>query len=276
MKKKVVVITGSTGVLCRIMAKSLAKKGFKVALLAREMGKAESLKNEIDEDGGIAYIFEADVLKKETLEKARLQITEKLGTCDILINGAGGNHPLGTTSEPYLSQKDLDHNDPDFRTIFDLESEGIRSVFDLNFLGTFLPIQVFARDMVGKTGCSILNISSLSAVTPLTKIPVYSAAKAATSNLTQWLAVHFSKLGIRVNAIAPGFFLTTQNRSLLTSEDGSLTERGRSIISQTPAGRFGNPEDLISSVLFLCDDRSSFVTGIVIPVDGGFSAFSGV
>lgn len=276
MKNKVVVITGSAGVLCSVIAKSLAKKDCKIALLAREMGKAESLKNEIIEAGGIAHIFEADVLKKESLEKARLQIIEKLGTCDILINGAGGNHPSGTTSEPYFSQTNLDNNDPTFRTIFNLDSEGIKSVFDLNFLGTFLPTQVFAKDMVGKTGCSILNISSLSAVTPLTKIPAYSAAKAATSNLTQWLAVHFSKVGIRINAIAPGFFLTSQNKSLLTSEDGSLTERGQSIISHTPAGRFGNPEDLITAVLFLCDDRSSFVTGIVIPVDGGFSAFSGV
>jgi Dehydrogenases with different specificities (related to short-chain alcohol dehydrogenases) len=276
MRNKVVVITGSTGILCSIIAKSLAKKDYKIALLVREMEKAESLRNEIIEAGGIAHIFEADVLKKEALEKARLQITEKLGTCDILINGAGGNHPLGTTSEPYFLQTDLDNNDPNFRTIFDLDPEGIKSVFDLNFLGTFLPTQVFAKDMVGKTGCSVLNISSLSAVTPLTKIPAYSAAKAATSNLTQWLSVHFSKVNIRVNAIAPGFFLTTQNRSLLTTEDGSLTERGQSIISHTPAGRFGNPEDLISSVLFLCDERSSFVTGIVIPVDGGFSAFSGV
>ncbi|MDP9955895.1 NAD(P)-dependent dehydrogenase (short-subunit alcohol dehydrogenase family) [Epilithonimonas hungarica] len=276
MRNKVVVITGSTGILCSIIAKSLAKKDYKIALLVREMEKAESLRNEIIEAGGIAHIFEADVLKKEALEKARLQITEKLGTCDILINGAGGNHPLGTTSEPYFLQTDLDNNDPNFRTIFDLDPEGIKSVFDLNFLGTFLPTQVFAKDMVGKTGCSVLNISSLSAVTPLTKIPAYSAAKAAASNLTQWLSVHFSKVNIRVNAIAPGFFLTTQNRSLLTTEDGSLTERGQSIISHTPAGRFGNPEDLISSVLFLCDERSSFVTGIVIPVDGGFSAFSGV
>lgn len=276
MRNKVVVITGSTGILCSIIAKSLAKKDYKIALLVREMEKAEILRNEIIEAGGIAHIFEADVLKKEALEKARLQITEKLGTCDILINGAGGNHPLGTTSEPYFLQTDLDNNDPNFRTIFDLDPEGIKSVFDLNFLGTFLPTQVFAKDMVGKTGCSVLNISSLSAVTPLTKIPAYSAAKAAASNLTQWLSVHFSKVNIRVNAIAPGFFLTTQNRSLLTTEDGSLTERGQSIISHTPAGRFGNPEDLISSVLFLCDERSSFVTGIVIPVDGGFSAFSGV
>ncbi|MPT32790.1 MAG: SDR family oxidoreductase [Chryseobacterium sp.] len=276
MRNKVVVITGSTGILCSIIAKSLAKKDYKIALLVREMEKAESLRNEIVEAGGIAHIFEADVLKKEALEKARLQITEKLGTCDILINGAGGNHPLGTTSEPYFLQTDLDNNDSNFRTIFDLDPEGIKSVFDLNFLGTFLPTQVFAKDMVGKTGCSVLNISSLSAVTPLTKIPAYSAAKAATSNLTQWLSVHFSKVNIRVNAIAPGFFLTTQNISLLTTEDGSLTERGQSIISHTPAGRFGNPEDLISSVLFLCDERSSFVTGIVIPVDGGFSAFSGV
>jgi len=276
MKNKIIVITGATGVLMRTIAIALSKQGYRIAILARDMEKAESLKIEIEHNGGEAYTFEADVLKKESLEKARLEINSKMGTCDILINGAGGNHPLGTTSKPYLSAEDLDQNDAELKTFFDLETEGIQSVFDLNFLGTFLPTQVFAKDMVGKDGCSVLNISSLSADRSLTKIPAYSAAKAATSNFTQWLAVHFSKVGIRVNAVAPGFFLTTQNEKLLTKEDGTLTPRGEAIIANTPAGRFGKPEDLISAVNFLCDDASAFVTGIVIPVDGGFSAFSGV
>lgn len=276
MKNKIVVITGATGVLMSTIAKALAEQGCRIAILARDMVKAESLKLEINKNGGEAYTFEADVLKKDSLENARLEIHSKMGTCDILINGAGGNHPLGTTSKPYLSEDDLTQDDLEMKTFFDLEAEGIQSVFDLNFLGTFLPTQVFSKDMIVKKGGSILNISSLSADRPLTKIPAYSAAKGATSNLTQWLAVHFSKVRVRVNAIAPGFFLTKQNEKLLTKENGTLTARGESIIANTPAGRFGKPEDLISAVLFLCDDASAFVTGVIIPIDGGFSAYSGV
>jgi NAD(P)-dependent dehydrogenase (short-subunit alcohol dehydrogenase family) len=215
-------------------------------------------------------------LEKASLELAKAEVNAKLGSCDILINGAGGNHPLGTTSNPHLLEEDLENTTEGFKTFFDLDPKGIEFVFNLNFIGTLLPTQIFAKDMVGKKGCSILNISSMNAFTPLTKIPAYSGAKAAVSNFTQWLAVHFSKVGIRVNALAPGFFLTDQNRSLLTNPDGSLTQRGQQIIDQTPMSRYGVPEDLISTTLYLCSDTSSFVTGVVIPIDGGFAAYSGV
>ncbi|WP_415326835.1 SDR family oxidoreductase [Chryseobacterium sp. MMS23-Vi53] len=276
MKEKVVVITGALGVLCRVLAVGLAEKGYKIALLARKMDEAEELASKITASGGTAFAFKADVLKKTTLEEARLQINEKLGSCDILINGAGGNHPSGTTSNSYLSEEDLSNDNENLTTFFDLDTKGIQYVFDLNFLGTLLPTQIFAKDMIGKQGCSVLNISSMSSFSPLTKIPAYSGAKAAVSNFTQWLAVHFSKAGIRVNAIAPGFFLTNQNRNLLLTESGDLTQRGHDIINQTPMKRFGQPEDLLGITLFLCDDASSFVTGVIIPVDGGFNAFSGV
>lgn len=273
---KVIVITGAGGVLCSTLAKALAKKGHKIALLDLRMEGAESVANEIHAEGGIAIGITANVLEKSSLEKAKKVVNDQLGSCDILINGAGGNHPLGTTTNPFLSEEDLIQKTEGFKTFFDLDIEGIKFVFDLNFVGTLLPTQVFAKDMIGKTGCSILNISSMNAFTPLTKIPAYSAAKAAVSNFTQWLAVHFSKVGIRVNALAPGFFLTDQNRALLTNSDGSMTQRGQQIIDQTPMGRYGEPEDLISTTLYLCDDASSFVTGVVIPIDGGFSAYSGV
>ncbi|WP_299324137.1 SDR family oxidoreductase [uncultured Maribacter sp.] len=273
---KVVVLTGAGGVLCSTLAKALAKKGCQVAVLDLNLEAAEEVAKEINDEGGRCIGVMANVLEKESLEKAKRIIHKKLGTCDILINGAGGNHPLGTTSNPYLLEEDLFNTREGFKTFFDLDSKGIEFVFNLNFIGTLLPTQVFAKDMIGKKGCSILNISSMNAFTPLTKIPAYSGAKAAVSNFTQWLAVHFSKVGIRVNALAPGFFLTDQNRALLTETDGSLTQRGQQIIDQTPMGRYGEPDDLVSTTLYLCDDASAFVTGVVIPIDGGFAAYSGV
>jgi len=276
MNKKIVVITGAGGVLCSTLAKALAKEGHKIAVLDLKKEAAEAVAKEIKRLGGTAIGLMANVLEKESLEMAKKEINDQLGACDILINGAGGNHPLGTTSNPYLEEKDLSETTEGFKTFFDLDAGGIQFTFNLNFIGTLLPTQVFAKDMVGRTGCSILNISSMNAFTPLTKIPAYSGAKAAVSNLTQWLAVHFSKVGIRVNALAPGFFLTDQNRTLLTELDGSLTPRGNTIIGQTPMARFGEPEDLIGTTLWLCGEGASFVTGVVVPVDGGFNAFSGV
>ncbi|WP_299781552.1 SDR family oxidoreductase [uncultured Formosa sp.] len=273
---KVVVVTGAGGVLCSTLAKALSKQGHKIAVLDLKKEAADKVAEEINAEGGHAIGVVANVLEKASLEAAKAEVNEKLGPCDILVNGAGGNHPLGTTSNPHLLEADLQNTTEGFKTFFDLDPKGIEFVFNLNFIGTLLPTQIFAKDMVGKKGCSILNISSMNAFTPLTKIPAYSGAKAAVSNFTQWLAVHFSKVGIRVNALAPGFFLTDQNRSLLTNEDGSLTQRGQQIIDQTPMGRYGVPEDLISTTLYLCDEKSAFVTGVVIPIDGGFSAYSGV
>ena len=273
---KVIVLTGAGGVLCSTLAKALAKEGHKVAVLDLRIESAIKVADEINAEGGVAIGVMANVLKKDSLIQAKKEVNDQLGPCDILINGAGGNHPLGTTSNPHLVEEDLANKTEGFKTFFDLDPEGIKFTFDLNFIGTLLPTQVFAVDMVGKNGCSILNISSMNAFTPLTKIPAYSGAKAAVSNFTQWLAVHFSKVGIRVNALAPGFFLTDQNRALLTTENGDLTPRGNTIIEQTPMGKFGEPEDLIGTTLWLCGEGSSFVTGVVIPIDGGFSAFSGV
>lgn len=274
MKDKVVVITGGGGILCGELAKTLARQQAKVAVLDLRKEAADQLAEEINQFGGVAIGVAANVLDKEDLKKAHQEILRKLGACDILINGAGGNHPKGTTSREHFNPEDLEKEE--LTTFFDLDPKGIEFVFNLNFLGTLLPTQIFSKDMIGKQGCSIVNISSMNAFTPLTKIPAYSGAKAAVSNFTQWLAVHFAKIGVRVNALAPGFFLTDQNRSLLTNVDGSLTDRGDKILSQTPMGRFGNPEDLNSTLLWLCDPASAFVTGVVIPIDGGFSAYSGV
>ncbi len=276
LKGKVVVITGAGGVLCSTLAEALAKQGHKIAVLDLKKKAAEKVANEIVFNGGTAIGVVANVLEKESLEAAKKEINDQFGFCDILINGAGGNHPLGTTSNPFLEPEDLKNETEGFKTFFDLDTAGVQFTFNLNFIGTLLPTQVFAKDMVGRAGCSILNISSMNACTPLTKIPAYSGAKAAVSNFTQWLAVHFSKVGIRVNALAPGFFLTDQNRALLTESDGSLTPRGNTVIGQTPMGRFGEPEDLVGTTLWLCSGGASFVTGIVVPIDGGFSAFSGV
>ena len=204
-------------------------------------------------------------------------ITEKLGTCDILINGAGGNNPRGTTTKDYLEPSDLEEKVEGVKTFFDLDPDGVEFVFNLNFLGALIPTQVFALDMAKKPGSVIINISSMNSFRPLTRIPAYSGAKAAVSNFTQWLAVHFAKVGIRVNAIAPGFFITNQNTSLLLNPDGSYTARSEKILAHTPMGKFGTPDDLTGTLLWLCDnDASGFVNGVVVPVDGGFAAYSGV
>lgn len=272
---KVAVITGGGGVLCSTMATALAERGAKIAVLDLRVENAQKVADEITNNGGTAIGVAANVLDINSLKEAHEKVVSALGPCDILINGAGGNHPKGTTSKNFLLEEDLTANE-EVKTFFDLDPEGIKFVFDLNFIGSLLPTQVFAKDMIGKEGSTIINISSMNAFRPLTKIPAYSGAKAAISNFTQWLAVHFSKVGIRVNAMAPGFFLTDQNRALLNDANGNLTERGNTIISHTPMGRFGTPEDLIGTLLWLCGDGSKFITGVVIPIDGGFSAFSGV
>jgi len=276
LKNKVAVVTGGGGVLCGSFSKALAKCGAKVAILDLRKENADKVAADIIAEGGTAIGVEADVLSRESLLAARKKINEELGACDILLNGAGGNHPRGTTTKEYLFAEDADGVEG-ITTFFDLDPKGVEFVFNLNFLGTLLPAQVFTKDMIGRKDPVIVNISSMNAFSPLTKIPAYSGAKAAVSNFTQWLAVHLSKVGIRVNAIAPGFFLTDQNRSLLTKEDGSYTPRADKIINMTPMGRFGEPEELIGTLLWLIDNKaSSFVNGTVIPVDGGFSAYSGV
>lgn len=274
---KVAVVTGGGGILCSVMAKSLAEAGAKVAILDLKEEAAKKVADEIVKAGGKAIGVAANVLDLESLKKAEAIVKAELGACDILVNGAGGNNPKGTTSKEYLMPEDLVKKAEGVTTFFDLDPAGVGFVFNLNFLGTLLTTQVFAREMAEKGAGSIINISSMNAFTPLTKIPAYSGAKAAISNFTQWLAVHFSKVNIRVNAIAPGFFLTEQNRTLLTNPDGSLTARGNTILSHTPMGRFGTPDDLTGALLFLVDDSaSSFINGVVLPVDGAFSAFSGV
>ena len=274
---KVAVVTGGAGVLGGYWVSALAECGAVVAILDRKLEDAERKAKEVMETGGKAIGVEADVLNKDSLRRAHEMILEQCGPCDILLNGAGGNHPKGTTTREYLFPEDLVDEKEDIITFFDLEEAGIKFVFDLNFLGTLLPSQEFAKDMVGRKGCSIINVSSKNAFTPLTKIPAYSGAKAAVSNFTQWLAVHFSKVGIRVNAIAPGFFVTAQNEKLLKKDDGSFTDRSLKILNSTPMNRFGEAQELIGTLLFLIsEDASSFVNGVVIPVDGGFSAYSGV
>ncbi len=271
---KTVVITGGGGVLCGVMAKELGRQGARVAILDLKKENAQKVAEDIIKNGGKAIGVEANVLELASLRKAQGLITQEFGSCDILINGAGGNHPKGTTAKTHF---DLgDEENAELKTFFTLDPESIQFVFNLNFIGTLLPTQVFAKDMIGKKGCSVINISSMNAFRPLTKIPAYSAAKSAISNFTQWLAVHFSKANIRVNALAPGFFLTDQNRALLTNPDGSRTDRGNTILEHTPMARYGEPEDLLGTLLWLCGEGSKFVTGVVVPIDGGFSAFSGV
>lgn len=275
---KVAVVTGAGGVLCSSFAEALAECGAKVAVLDLRLEAAQSVADRINANGGVARAYACNVLEKDSLNAAKDAIDKELGSCSILINGAGGNNPKGTTTKEYMDPEDLDpETTKDITTFFDLDPAGIQFVFNLNFLGTLLPTQVFARDMAKEKDPVIINVSSMNAFRPLTKIPAYSGAKAAVSNFTQWLAVHFCKVGIRVNAIAPGFFATNQNKALLFNEDGSLTPRSDKIISHTPMARFGTPEDLDGALQFLLNDAaSSFVNGVVIPVDGGFNAYSGV
>lgn len=271
---KVAVVTGASGVLCSAFAKALGRAGAKVALLARHLDGCEIVAEEIRAEGGTAKSYACDVLDRARCDEVAAQVLAELGPCDILINGAGGNSARATTDKEYFEPGDLEG---DTRSFFDLSAEDVGSVFNLNFLGTLIPTQVFAAQMVGREGCCIVNISSMNAYTPLTKIPAYSGAKASVSNFTQWLAVHFSKVGIRVNGIAPGFFSGKQNARLLWNEDGTPTARTQKILAATPMGRFGLSEELEGALLFLVNERAaSFITGVVIPVDGGFSAYSGV
>lgn len=273
LKDKVVVITGAGGIICGAFAEALGQTGAKIALLDLNKEAADIKASEIEKAGGIAKGYTCNVLEKTSIEDAHAQIVKDFGTCDILINGAGGNNPKATTDNEYFHPEDMD----EMKTFFDLDASGVEFVFSLNFMGTLLPTQVFAKDMIGKQGCNILNVSSMNAFTPLTKIPAYSGAKAAISNFTQWLAVHFSKVGIRCNAIAPGFFSTAQNAKLLWNEDGTPTKRTAKILAATPMDRFGETQDLIGTLFYLVsDDASGFVNGVVIPVDGGFAAYSGV
>ncbi len=277
LKGRVAVVTGGGGVLCGDFAKTLAKQGVKVAVLDLNEAAAQKVADEINADGGVAIAVGCNVLEKESMENAREVINEKLGTCDILLNGAGGNNPKGTTTKETLEKIDLIEKNDDIKTFFDLDANGISFVFNLNFLGTLIPTQVFARDMAEKENTCIVMVTSMNAYRPLTKIPAYSAAKAAVKNFTEFMAVHFADVGIRVNAIAPGFFSTNQNKTLLWNEDGTPTARTNKILNATPMKRFGEANELSGALLFLCDEAySSFITGTSICVDGGFSAYSGV
>lgn len=273
MKDKVVVITGAGGVLCSAMAEVMAETGNKVALIGLHEEKVAVIAERLTAKGLTARAYGGNVLDKAAMEEVRGKVVSELGTCDILINGAGGNSARGNTQDEFLKAEHIG----ELKTFFDIEPEGVESVIKLNFMGTWIPTQVFTKDMIGKKGCSIINISSMNAYTPLTTIPGYSGAKAAISNFTQWLSVYFAKEGIRCNAIAPGFFLTQQNYSLLYDENGNPTARTEKILRNTPMERMGEPKELLGTLFYLADEEmSGFVDGVVIPVDGGFQAYSGV
>ena len=277
LANRVAVVTGGGGVLCGGFSKVLASQGVKVAVLDLNLDAAQAVADECAALGGEAIAVACNVLEKASLEAARAEVNARFGPCDLLINGAGGNHPSGTTTKEALEPIDLEGEIEGITTFFDLDPAGISKVFNLNFLGTLLPTQVFARDLAVRENAAIVMITSMNAIRPLTKIPAYSAAKAAVSNFTQFMAVHFAPVGIRVNAIAPGFFSTNQNKALLWNTDGTPTARSGKILAATPMGRFGLPEELAGALLFLCDESySSFVTGSMVAVDGGFSAYSGV
>ncbi len=274
LKGKTAVVTGGGGELGGAMARALAGQGAAVALLDVRQGAAADAAHRITAAGGKAIGIACDVLDEKSLTGAAAKVVGELGRVDILVNAAGGNAPAATTSKDTVERADLDAG---AGTFFDLDAAALRSVFDLNVLGTFLPCRAFGRGMAERGGGVIVNISSMTASRPLTRVPAYSAAKAGVSNFTRWLATHFAPLGIRVNALAPGFFLTGQNRFLLTdAKSGGLTPRGTAIIAHTPMGRFGTGDDLAGTLVWLVSDASAFVTGVVIPVDGGFSAYSGV
>lgn len=272
---KNIVITGAGGILCSSFAKYLANLGHKIALLDLNEDAAKTVAEEINAGGGVAKAYKCNVLDKENIEAVHKNILADFGKCDVLINGAGGNNPKCTTKNEEYEKGD--ESAEDFLTFFNINEGGFDFVFDLNLKGVLLPSQIFMKDMLGRSGCCVLNISSMNAYRPLTKIPAYSAAKAAVSNFTQWLAVHFAKENIRVNAIAPGFFVTSQNKGLLFHDDGTPTARTNKILRSTPMGRFGEAEELLGTVEWLLDEtKSGFVTGVTVPVDGGFSAYSGV
>lgn len=272
---KTIVITGAGGVLCSGFAEFLADQGHRIALLDLNGAAAEAVAEKIRARGGKAQAYACSVLDRGELEAVREAVKKDLGPCDILINGAGGNNPRATTAHEEFEKGDEDTTD--LLTFFNIDEKGFDFVFDLNIKGVLLPSQVFLKDMLGREGCCVLNISSMNAYRPLTKIPAYSAAKAAVSNFTQWLAIHFAKEGIRVNAIAPGFFVTNQNRDLLFTKEGAPTARTEKILRATPMNRFGKPEELWGAVEWLLDEKKAgFVTGVTVPIDGGFSAYSGV
>jgi len=271
LEGRVAVVTGGSGVLCSAMARELARQGMKVAILNRTKSTGELMVNEIVSTGGIAISLSADVLDRSSLESAKEVILSEFGSIDLLVNGAGGNHPDAITDFEVFE------SDQQGKSFFEMDEKGFFQVFSVNFTGTFLPSQVFGRELLKSNSPAIINLSSMSAYAPMTKVPAYSAAKASVNNFTQWMAVHFAEAGLRVNAIAPGFFLTTQNRDLLLNEDGSYTSRSNKIIAGTPMRKFGEPDQLLGTMLFLADESySSFVSGITIPVDGGFLAYSGV
>lgn len=271
-KDKVVVITGAGGLICGSMARAFAQSGAKVAALDLNEAAVIALADELNKEGFICKGYSANVLEPDSLAEVHQKVLKDLGSCDILVNGAGGNNPRATTDNEY--HHEAKENGKSF---FDLQPDGVDFVFKLNFQGTLLPTQEFAKDMVDKKAGCILNISSMNAYTPLTKIPAYSAAKAAISNFTQWLATHFAGTGVRCNAIAPGFLVSAQNKALLFNEDGTPTARSAKILNGTPMNRFVDSHELLGATLFLCDDKSaSAITGVVLPIDAGFSAYSGV
>jgi len=274
-KGKNVVVTGAAGVLCSCFVREFARQECNVALLGRTFSKVKALEEELTAQGYSAFAVECDVTNVESVKNAKKLVNEKFGKCDILLNGAGGNHPKGNTTKDIFEQGDIENSE--IVSFFDLDPDNFDFVFKLNLTGTLIPTQIFMKDMIGNPGANVLNISSMSAYSPMTRVSAYSAAKAAVTNITQWLGVHFAKEGVRVNALAPGFFLTEQNRKLMKNPDGTPTARAKKVIYKTPMERFGEADELLGGMLWLCNsDEAGFVTGITVPIDGGFTAYSGV